>query len=681
MSKSLTHIRPGAVVEFMHGDQPQLAWVLEEQSGKLRIWTINKREMKLPAARVLPWYGPGHDPGCSRQEIQDRLNAHQERRGEIQAGLDVMELWDLAQGELDKAKLEWFADLLWEDAGPDQLAALGRAMLSAKTHFKFRPPYFEIYPEETVELRLKTQAEEKEREAVVRAGSDLFKALWEARMHGCDAKTPRMDDDVTERLKQLLLDQIAKQADDKSEKIWTAVRKGLPDIPHLALLLAQKWGVLPPHHNYLLDEAGYEWGNDWSKRHQKALSEQFECFESLRTEPEDTPFVSIDGSTTRDIDDAFHVSRTEDGYRLQLALARPMLCWDFGSELDKDVFERASSLYLPEGSTHMMPEELGTGLFSLFEGQDRPAMIADFDLDPDGAIRSATPRLGWVHIQKNDTYENAERVLSENGDEHLALAHELASLLIKGRIANGACIIRKPEPIVTVEGEGHDAAVCVTMKEACPEAELIVSEFMILANCGLALWGQENNVPLLHRTQDIALPAEAAGIFTDPTEILPRVRLLLPAQTELQPKRHAALGVPAYTSITSPLRRYLDFVNMAQVCSMLEKGEPRLDTDRLESLLTHLSPRMSAVSQVQRFRPRYWKLHYLSRERKKLREAIVVDENGPLPNLAMPELQINVRVPRKLLGDKLYPGQRFQINFGRIDPLTNEIKVAEALED
>jgi exoribonuclease-2 len=204
---------------------------------------------------------------------------------------------------------------------------------------------------------------------------------------------------------------------------------------------------------------------------------------------------------------------------------------------------------------------------------------------------------------------------------------------------------------------------------------------MILANCGLALWGQENNVPLLHRTQDIALPAEAAGIFTDPTEILPRVRLLLPAQTELQPKRHAALGVPAYTSITSPLRRYLDFVNMAQVCSMLEKGEPRLDTDRLESLLTHLSPRMSAVSQVQRFRPRYWKLHYLSRERKKLREAIVVDENGPLPNLAMPELQINVRVPRKLLGDKLYPGQRFQINFGRIDPLTNEIKVAEALED
>ncbi len=681
MTKSLTHIRPGAVVEFMHGDQPQLAWVLEEQSGKLRIWTINKREMKLPASRILPWYGPGHDPSSTKQEIQDRLNAHQQRRGEIQAGLDVMELWDLAQGELEKAKLTWFADLLWEDAGPDHLAALGRAMLSAKTHFKFRPPYFEIYPEATVEVRLQTQAEEKEREAVVRAGVDLFRNLWEARMRGATPSIPHMDEEVASHLRQLLLDQIAKHSDEKNEKIWTAVRKGLPDLPHLALLLAQKWGILPLHHNYLLDEAGYEWGNTWSKRHEQALAEQFTRFEALQGEPEATPFVSIDGNTTRDIDDAFHVSRTEDGFQLQLALARPMLAWDFGSDLDREVFDRASSIYLPEGSTHMMPEELGIGLYSLFENKIRPAMITTFDLGPDGSIQAVIPRTGWVRVQKNDTYENAETAMEQGADEHLALAHELAELLVQGRIANGACIIRKPEPVVTVEGEGAEAQVNVVMKTPCPEAELIVSEFMILANCGLALWGKENDVPLLHRTQDIALPADSAGIFTDPAEILPRVRLLLPASTELQPKRHAALGVPAYTSITSPLRRYLDFINMSQVCSMLEKGQPRLDAEKLESLLTHLSPRMGAVSQVQRFRPRYWKLHYLSRERKKFREAIVVDENGPLPSLAIPELQINVRAPRKLLGDKLYPGQRFQINFGRIDPLTNEIKVAEALED
>lgn len=681
MSKTLTHIRPGAVVEFMHGDQPQLAWVLEEQSGKLRIWTINKREMKLPAARVLPWYGPGYDPNASKQEIQDRLNAHQEKRGAIHAGVDVMELWELAQGEMEKAKLQWFAELLWEEPDADQLAALGRAMLAAKAHFKFRPPYFEIYPEDKVEERLRIQAEEKEREAVVTAGQDVLRLLWDAHSKGYEAKLPKTDSEVEARLQQVLLDQIAKNGDEKSEKIWTAIRKGLPDIPHIALMLARKWGMVAPHHNHLLNEAGYDWGDEWSREYAHEIDEQFRLFDELKQKPESTPFVSIDASTTKDIDDAFFIEKLEDGYKLQLALARPMLAWEFGSPLDRIVADRVSSVYLPEGSTHMMPESLGTGLFSLHAGESRPAMVADIEMNSCGEVRSVTPRLTWVKLKANTTYEAAETAIAERSDEQMVMAHDLAQALIQKRIANGACIIRKPEPVVSVEGEGAHPEVNITLKESSPRSELVVSEFMILANCAMALWARDNEVPLLHRCQDIALPADAAGIFTDPTEILQRVRLLMPATTEVHPKRHAALGVPAYTSITSPLRRYLDFINMAQVCSYLESGEARLGADDLEAGLPNLSARMQAVGQIQRFRPRYWKLYYLARQRKKLREAIVVEENGPLPCLAMPDLQINVRAPRKLLGDKLYPGQRFQINFGRIDPLTNEIKIAEAYED
>jgi len=681
MNNTMTYIRPGAVVEFMHGDQPQLAWVLEEQPGKLRIWTINKREMKLPAARVLPWYGPGYDPSASKQEIQDKLNAHQEKRGEIHAGLDVMELWELAQGEMKKAKLEWFADLLWESPDADRLAALGRAMLAAKAHFKFRPPYFEIYPAEKVEERLRLQAEEKEREAVVTAGQDVTRLLWEAKSNGNAAKLPKLDPEVEERLRQVLLDQIGKHADEKSEKIWNAIRKGLPDIPHIALMLAQKWGILPPHHNHLLNEAGYAWGDEWSKEFSAGIDELFKRFKQHGQEPEETPFVSIDSASTRDIDDAFFIERTKEGYKLQLALARPVLDWDFGSPLDKAVADRVSSIYLPEGSTHMMPESLGTGLYSLYEDEPRPALVTELILDKAGEILSVTPRLSWVRIKANTTYEAVEQAIAGGNDEHLLTAHALAKALIGKRIANGACIIRRPEPVVTVDGEGPRPEVTITLKEPCPEAELVVSEFMILGNCALALWAKDNNVPLLHRCQDIALPADAAGIFSDPTEILQRVRLLMPATTEVHPKRHAALGVPAYTSITSPLRRYLDFINMAQVCTFLGTGTPRLTADELETGLPNLNARIHAVGQIQRFRPRYWKLYYLSQQRKKLRKAIVVEENGPLPCLAMPDLQINVRAPRKLLGDKLYPGQRFQINFGRIDPLANEIKIAEALED
>ena len=202
-------IRPGTVVEFMHGDQPQLAWVLEDSSGKLRLLTINKRETKLPAARLLPWTGPVLSADASRQDIQNELNERQEARGEIQAGLDVMELWELAQGEVESAPLDWFAGLLWEDPDADRLAALGRAMLQAKTHFKFRPPLFDIYPADKVEARLQQQAEEKEREAITSAGQTLLQNLWSAYNQG---RKPRPDlaPELAEGLARILRRQVAR---------------------------------------------------------------------------------------------------------------------------------------------------------------------------------------------------------------------------------------------------------------------------------------------------------------------------------------------------------------------------------------------------------------------------------------------------------------------------------------
>ncbi|AMK11163.1 ribonuclease catalytic domain-containing protein [Pseudodesulfovibrio indicus] len=673
-------IRPGTVVEFMHGDQPQLAWVLEDSSGKLRLLTINKRETKLPAARLLPWTGPVLSADASRQDIQNELNERQEARGEIQAGLDVMELWELAQGEVESAPLDWFAGLLWEDPDADRLAALGRAMLQAKTHFKFRPPLFDIYPADKVEARLQQQAEEKEREAITSAGQTLLQDLWSAYNQG---RKPRPDlaPELAEGLARILRRQVAQTLDENERKIWTAISKGLPDLPHLALVLAQTWGVLPAHHNYHLDEAEYAWGDEWSQSFNNEINEIEEAFSNQAEEPELEDLVSIDAATTRDIDDAFRIERDGKGFKLTIALARPDAHWTFGSSLDRAVQHRVSSLYLPEGTSHMMPERFGTGLYSLMAGETRPALVTDFHLGPDGALDRVEPRTAWVRIRENTTYEAADAAIAARTDESLVLAHDLATRLLERRLASGACVIRRPEPVVTLEGEGAQASVEVSVKTPCPLSELVISEFMILANSGLALWARDHEVPLLHRTQDIALPPEAAGIFSEPAEIMRSVKLLLPPTLETNPRRHAALAVPAYAPITSPLRRYTDLINMSQVCTFLTNGTPRLDKDELDQLIIHLNMRVQAVGAVQRFRPRYWKLVYLAKRRREFQPAVLVDEAGPMATLSMPHLQINVRAPKKLLGDKLYPGQRFQINFSRIDPLTNEIRLGEALEE
>ena len=88
---------PGCLVEFMQGNQPQVAWVLEESSGRLRLYTLTRREEKMTLSRVLPWMGPRYDGTRDRSEMLEILTAHQARREAAARAVDPLELWELAR--------------------------------------------------------------------------------------------------------------------------------------------------------------------------------------------------------------------------------------------------------------------------------------------------------------------------------------------------------------------------------------------------------------------------------------------------------------------------------------------------------------------------------------------------------------------------------------------------------
>lgn len=670
----------GCVVEFLQNNQPVIAWVLEVQGTRLRLFTASQREMKLPVSRVLPWIGPQYPGGASRQEILDHLHSHHGQRERVAETMDTLAIWELAQGEVEEAEIDWFASLVFESADSDQQAGLGRKLLQTKTHFRFSPPKFEIYSLEIVEHRQEELRKAKERERLVGFGQDFLRALWErfcTRKHSL----PEADTEQEERLRNLLMTRIANPDDRDSEALWKVMSQGLPEEPFLPLYLAQAWGIVPEHFNLHLARAGYDWEPMWAQKHQNAISMVKTKVLALTSAPL-MEIMTIDAASTQDLDDGFFLKKTPSGYILHQALACPALGWDFDSALDRDVLHRYTSLYLPEGTSHMLPQELGTDFFSLKKGCQRPALVITLDLDDQAQLRSCSPQIGWVSVSRNWTFAEVEDHLARGETTMVAHAHTVAKELRRQRIVEHAVIMEQPDPHVVLQGDLARPEIHIVQTEPTPLAQMIVSEFMILANKTMAAWALDQELALLFRTQNITLPAESAGVWTDPTDIYRLISNMGPSILECEPKCHATLGATAYAPITSPLRRYADFINMAQVIAKLTGQGRLLNKEALEKLLPTLSARAEVTGQVQRMRLRYWKYEYFRQNCKKMRwSGVIVDPGATLTTIALPELQLFLKAPHKIFGDKVRLGQRFSIRIGKVDPLAGEIKIIEAWEE
>ncbi|MGM0645200.1 MAG: ribonuclease catalytic domain-containing protein [Thermodesulfobacteriota bacterium] len=675
-------ISSGTVVEYMQSNQPILAWVVDAQPNRLRVITLNKRESKLPPGRVLPWAGPSYAQQTSREALLERLLEHHTRRERLAAELDAHELWELVHGDVERGTARWFAELLWEAPEADHVAAMGRALLAGKAYFKFVTPNFEVYSEDKVRLRLAEIETARRRQALIDQGQDVVKALW-AKRRDPGAALPELATETAAELRELLLRRIADPEDGETASVWRELRKGLPDDPHLPLRLAQAWGVVPEHYNFLLDRAGYAWGDTWAQ----AYEEEIQRLENAATEEPSTPeparFVSIDGASTRDLDDAFTLERDgEGGYRLTLALACPVWAWRFGSGLDQAVAERATSLYLPEGTSHMLPERLGIEVYSLKAETMRPALLVAMHLDAKGSLQEVVPRLGWVQVAANLTYTEVEQAFADNAaSAMLETGLELAGKLRQRRVRNGAVIIERPEPEMVLQGSGAETRVRLEMKDPTPKAQLMVSEYMILANRAIAQWAKAQDLGLVYRTQDINLGNDSAGVWKDPAQSYQIVRQMGPSKLAPAPQPHASLGVSAYAPVTSPLRRYTDFLNLGQISSFLRTGQARLNAAALAEHLPYLSARQDNVAQIQRYRPRYWKLEYLRQNQDVWWPGMVVEVGPKMITVTLPREQVMLRGKREMFDETPAVGERLRVRVGKIDPVNNAIELLEVREE
>ena len=722
---------PGCLVEYMQGNHPQQAIVLEEQSGSLRLYTIGRRETKMPLARLLPWFGPAKPLPATRQEMQELLEQAHARRQALAAEVDPLFLWDLAKDEIAMASPRWFAEILWQQPDEDQVAAVGHALLECKTHFKFGLSEFEIFSQDKVEARLREAEINHARAEFLIAGRSFVVALWEAHQKIIQNQQPpalpELKQDIADRLENFLHVRLVDPEDHETSSIWKDLAKSLPDLPYLPLLLLQAWGKVPAHYNFALERIGYDPGNSWYLPHLQEIEQVLALAPGQELEFLDKTFVSIDTQETEDLDDAFCLEKDGEGnFILYLAIASPAFGWNFGAELDKAVLRRASSIYLPEGSLHMMPEPLGIDGYSLMCGHDRAVMLAELKLSPEGEPLDLEISLKRVNVAANLIYEDCEALFdpdfigsyeksgyplqaeqnhqaqqnpqgqqsgsdgqnkqgpqgehklnpAEPYREMLTLALNLGEKLQDQRITRGAVVIKRSEPKIVLKEKNNQIYVEVLAEKAPDQAQMLIGEFMVLLNASIAKKGAEWNLPLIYRTQHVTLPKEYAGIWEKQEDISRIVKAMPPASIEDIPRPHAGLGLPAYATISSPLRRYTDLFNQGQVLHYIKTGAPLFNQEQLSSMLPLISARSEAVNTVQKQRPRYWKLVYFKQQGdKKWYEAVISEENDLFVTVSLYNEQLHVRSKRAMFGDKVMLGQHCQVRIGKVFPLNNEIQL------
>ncbi|MFB6439910.1 RNB domain-containing ribonuclease [Streptomyces sp. NPDC056411] len=170
----------------------------------------------------------------------------------------------------------------------------------------------------------------------------------------------------------------------------------------------------------------------------------------------DLPLFTIDPPGSLDLDQALFLSRRPGGgFRLHYAIADVASFVTPGGALDAEAHHRVTTLYFPDERVPLYPYVLSEGAASLLPDRDRPAVLWQLDLDPEGALTSVFVRRALVRSRARLDYAGVQRVIDDGtAEEPLALLREIGLLREDLEVARGAISLHVPEQEI-VEQHGR----------------------------------------------------------------------------------------------------------------------------------------------------------------------------------------------------------------------------------
>ena len=419
------------------------------------------------------------------------------------------------------------------------------------------------------------------------------------------------------------------------------------------------------------------------------------------------PFFTVDPPGSLDLDQAMHLSRRGDGFRVTYAIADVAAFVAPGGPLDAETHVRGETTYFPDLRVPLHPPVLAEGAASLLPGQLRPAVVWALDLDGTGELTGTDVRRARVRSVRRWDYAEVQRELAAGtAGEQLTLLREIGTRRQALARARDAVDLPTPEQEVT---DGPDGRPQLAYRAQLPSEawNAQISLLTGMAAAGLMLAGRigllrtlpppaADAVASLRRSalalglpwpegtpygdvvsaQDASTPP-AAALLTLATRLLRGAAYTAFDGALPEQQMHSAVAAP-YAHCTAPLRRLADRY-VSEVCLALCAGLPVPDWAR--AALPALPAEMAAADK---------RAHEVERAIVDLAEAVVlaprvgeefdavVVESGAKGGVVQLE-QPAVRA--RCDGPDLPLGQRIRVRLTTADPTTRVVRFGAGLPD
>ena len=320
-----------------------------------------------------------------------------------------------------------------------------------------------------------------------------------------------------------------------------------------------------------------------------------------RRDLRDQQIVTIDGADAKDLDDAVTVRKLENGnYFLGVHIADVSYYVTENSALDKEAFERGTSVYLTDRVIPMIPQRLSNGICSLNPHVPRLTMSCEMEIDPSGTILHHDIFQSVIQTSERMTYSAVNDILEEDDPETIEryrdlvpmfrLMKELHQILEARRNRRGAINFEDREAKILVDTEGHPTGIELRERGV---GERLIESFMLAANETVAEHFNRLKLPFIYRIHEQPKEekmqrffdfAAALGILVKGTKntITPKdlqqvihdvedkpeaavintmlLRSMQQARYSEDNYGHYGLAAEYYTHFTSPIRRYPDLI-------------------------------------------------------------------------------------------------------------------------